>query len=324
MIKKCIGCGYYLQDKDKNGLGYVPDINRELCERCFRLKNYGNYQSVTLNNIDYKKIINNIPTTSLVVYVVSLLNFNLDFINDFNNYMIVLTKKDLLPKTVKDEKLLKYVKNKVNNCLDIEIVSANKNCSIDKLYNKIKEYGKNKDIYFVGMTNSGKSTLINTFIKNYTNETPKITTSIYPSTTLNKINITIGDLKIIDTPGLLNTKSILNYLPLNEIKKITPKRELKPRSYQIKGSAKLLIENYLQINIQGSDNIVFFISNNLNIKRITRDNESLKNKYKHNLVLNSNNDIVIDDLCFIKFQKAIQVEVYTLHDINVTLRNNLI
>ena len=111
---------------------------------------------------------------------------------------------------------------------------------------------------------------------------------------------------------------------MKEIKKITPKKELKPRSYQIKRSASLLIENYLQINIHGSDNIVFFLANNLKITRIVYDKEKLKNKYKYHLVLKPNNDIVIDDLCFIKFQKSIQVDIYSLYNINITSRNNLI
>lgn len=68
------------------------------------------------------------------------------------------------------------------------------------------------------MTNSGKSTLINKLIKNYTDKQLEVTTSLYPSTTLNKIEINLDNLKIIDTPGLLNEGSILNNLSLKEIK----------------------------------------------------------------------------------------------------------
>ena len=44
--KKCIGCGVELQHEDKNGIGYVPEekfISEEnlLCQRCFKIKNYG-------------------------------------------------------------------------------------------------------------------------------------------------------------------------------------------------------------------------------------------------------------------------------------------
>ena len=98
------------------------------------------------------------------------------------------------------------------------------------------------------MTNSGKSTLINKLIKNYSNEDIEVTTSMYPSTTLNKIEIKLNELKIVDTPGLISSGSILNSLDLKNIKKITPKKEIKPRSYQLKGTGSLLIENYIRID----------------------------------------------------------------------------
>ena len=41
MIKKCKGCGILLQTDNQNKLGYTKDYNNELCDRCFKLKNYG-------------------------------------------------------------------------------------------------------------------------------------------------------------------------------------------------------------------------------------------------------------------------------------------
>ena len=167
MIKKCTGCGITLQTEDINKEGYTENIDNELCLRCFKLKNYGEYKAVTLNNKDYTDILNSIPKDALVVYLTSLLNINLEYINKFNNVILVLTKKDLLPKSVQDYKLINYVSNITNNYLDIEIISSIKNYNLDSLLNKIKKYNKsNKEIYFVGMTNSGKSTLINKLIKN--------------------------------------------------------------------------------------------------------------------------------------------------------------
>ncbi|UKI27186.1 MAG: 50S ribosome-binding GTPase [Bacilli bacterium] len=77
------------------------------------------------------------------------------------------------------------------------------------------------------MTNSGKSTLINKIIKNYTDKQLEVTTSLYPSTTLDKVEIELEDFTIIDTPGLLNEGSILNSLSLKRNKKITPKKRNK-------------------------------------------------------------------------------------------------
>ena len=317
MIKKCTGCGIILQTEDINKEGYTENIDNELCLRCFKLKNYGEYKAVTLNNKDYTDILNSIPKDALVVYLTSLLNINLEYINKFNNVILVLTKKDLLPKSVQDYKLINYISNITNNYLDIEIISSIKNYNLDSLLNKIKKYNKsNKEIYFVGMTNSGKSTLINKLIKNYTDKQLEVTTSLYPSTTLN--------LKIIDTPGLLNEGSILNNLSLKEIKKITPKKEIKPRSYQLKGKGSLVIEDYIRLDYYTDNNITIYIANNLNITKMTHNNPKLKECKKITFNLEKDKDIVIEDLCFIKFTKKGKVDIYTKYDINIYERNNLI
>jgi len=324
MIKKCTGCGITLQTEDINKEGYTENIDNELCLRCFKLKNYGEYKAVTLNNKDYTDILNSIPKDALVVYLTSLLNINLEYINKFNNVILVLTKKDLLPKSVQDYKLINYISNITNNYLDIEIISSIKNYNLDSLLNKIKKYNKsNKEIYFVGMTNSGKSTLINKLIKNYTDKQLEVTTSLYPSTTLNKIEINLDNLKIIDTPGLLNEGSILNNLSLKEIKKITPKKEIKPRSYQLKGKGSLVIEDYIRLDYY-TDNNIIYIANNLNITKMTHNNPKLKECKKITFNLEKDKDIVIEDLCFIKFTKKGKVDIYTKYDINIYERNNLI
>ena len=58
MIKKCMGCGVIMQDQDKEGLGYTPNLKNEYCMRCFRLKNYG---EIKLNEeVIESKIINKV------------------------------------------------------------------------------------------------------------------------------------------------------------------------------------------------------------------------------------------------------------------------
>ena len=324
MIKKCIGCGIILQTIDAQKEGYVDNIEKDICERCFKLKNYGEYKVVSIGNETYKEILSNIPKDALVVYLTSLLNINLDYVKDFNNVIFVLTKKDLLPKSVKDYKLIEYISKEVNKYLDIEIISSFKNYNLDNLLSMIKKHSHNKEIYFVGMTNSGKSTLINKLIKNYSEKDIEETTSMYPSTTLNKIEIDLDGLKIIDTPGLLSNGSILNTLNLKEIKKITPKKEIKPRSYQLKGNGSLVIENYIRIDYHEDNNIAVYLANNLNITKMTHDNPRLKETKKYSFNLEKNKDIVVEDLCFIKFTKSCKIDIYTPLEVNIYERDNLI
>ena len=99
-----------------------------------------------------------------------------------NNIILILTKRDVLPKSVKDEKLLDYF-NKYN-FIDKLVISSNKNYNFDELMSKINLYKKSKNVYVVGYTNAGKSTMLNKIIYNYTDLKNTITTSILPSTTL--------------------------------------------------------------------------------------------------------------------------------------------
>lgn len=61
--------------------------------------------------------------------------------------------------------------------------------------------GEKKDIYFVGTTNVGKSTLINAIINMNSDLKDVITTSKFPGTTLDEIKIPLSNGHyLIDTP----------------------------------------------------------------------------------------------------------------------------
>ena len=105
MIKKCVGCGAILQDNNPLIEGYTTVLTNDLCKRCFRMKNYGEYEFVTKDNLEYVKILNNIKNKScLVLYIVDLLAIPKDItkIKEYvgNNEIIVLSKsyiKSLIP-----------------------------------------------------------------------------------------------------------------------------------------------------------------------------------------------------------------------------------
>ncbi|MBA5760121.1 50S ribosome-binding GTPase, partial [Escherichia coli] len=72
----------------------------------------------------------------------------------------------------------------------------------DTLLEKIEELRNGQDVYVVGFTNVGKSTLINRIIKQASGENNVITTSQFPGTTLDKIEIPLADGNVlVDTPG---------------------------------------------------------------------------------------------------------------------------
>ena len=141
-MNKCIGCGVTLQTEEKDKLGYTTNIEKKLCERCFRIRNYGEYKTVTKSNDEFIKILKNINNTKdLVILVVDIfnLNKNLDVIkeNIKNDILLVLTKRDILPKSTHDEKLLEYIEKYNLNIIDKIVISSSKNYNFDTLYELI-------------------------------------------------------------------------------------------------------------------------------------------------------------------------------------------
>lgn len=322
-MNKCIGCGSILQDTDKNKDGYVLDINDKLCQRCFRIRYYNEYKNTIRDNNDYLKILDSINNDDLVVYVTSLLDIRLDYIDSFKNVIVVLTKRDILPKSVKDEKLIKYIKSRYNP-LEVIVVSSVKNYNIDYLFDTLRQYKKN-NIYVVGTTNGGKSTLINKLIKNYSDNDVAITSSMYPSTTLDKIEINILGLNIIDTPGLINKGSIVNYIDNNLLKKITIKKEIKPKTYQLNGKGSILIEDLIRLDYDTKGtSMTIYVNNLVNIRFLGKDNNKLLDGKCNKFSLDNNKDIVISDLCFIKFTKSVNLNIYSNYDVLIYERDNLI
>ena len=334
MTKYCKGCGARLQDNNMLLEGYTSDLSNDLCRRCFRLKNYGEYQVVAKTNDEYIQIIKNVGNTkALVLYVVDLLSIpeHLEEIKNYlskNKVILVLNKKDLLPLSVTDEKIEKYITDNYENIfVDQVVISANKNYNLDKLMRLIKKHRDSKEVYVIGNTNAGKSTLMNKIIDNYSINISNITISSMPSTTLDEIKVPFNDFFLIDTPGLVDSYSIINYISDDKIKKISSHDTIKPRTYQIKRGQALIFEDFLRVDyIEGDRNsFTVFVSNDINIKRINgKRHDQLKNLSRKEIDLKYHEDIVISGLGFIKTILEGKVHVYVDKDVSVFTRKSLI
>lgn len=327
MIKKCLGCGIKLQNIDCNSDGYIKDLSKDICERCFKIKNYNDYKKTIQTNIDYDRILKTINSNDLVLYVTSLINFkNIENIKKyhFKNVILVLTKKDLLPKSLKDAKVKEYFKDL--DVVDIVVISSLKNYNLDELYEKINKYKTHSNVYLVGETNSGKSTLLNKIIKNYGSNNIDVTSSPYPSTTLDTNIIKINDeLSIVDTPGLINNKSITNNVDYKDLKNILPNKEIRPIIYKLNKKTSLIINDMFRIEYDSKtkSSIIFNFNKSINIKTVSNQNEKLIDLNKINFKINGKADIVISDMGFITLVGQCHITIYCSDNIEIYERKSI-
>lgn len=322
---KCIGCGALLQNTDSTKEGYTPDLSKDLCERCFRIRNYNEYSFLDKDNNYYLDVIKKIEKTgNLVVLVCDFLNLDsIDELQIKNPVILVLSKRDLIPRSLDEDKLLNKIKTNLN-IVDKLVVCSNNNYNLDLLYCKINKYKKSKDVYVIGYTNAGKSTLINKLIKNYSDTETKITTSVLPSTTLDLIEVKINDeLTIFDTPGLLDEGSII-LTKGDYLKKMIPRKEIKPRVIQVKTDQTIVLDDLVRIDVKSKTNLIFYVSNDLKIDRYYKEKDIFSGLEKYNISLKGNQDLIIKGLGFVKTTGDCDLVLYLDKEVDYKIRSSII
>jgi 30S ribosome assembly GTPase len=286
----CIGCGVAIQTDNPNEMGYAPQSSLEkesiICQRCFRLKHYNEVQDVSLTDNDFLKILSGLgEVEGLIVKIVDIFDFNGSWLPGLHRFvgknpiLLIGNKEDLLPKSVKRSKLIQWMKHEAKQLglqpIDVLLVSATKGSSINEAIEKIDHYRDGKDVYVVGCTNVGKSTFINRIIKNVAGEGDVITTSHFPGTTLDMIEIPLDDgSSLVDTPGIINHHQMAHYVDKRDLKVITPKKEIKPTVFQLNEGQTLFFGGLARLDYikGGRRSLVCHVSNDLKIHRTKMEN----------------------------------------------------
>lgn len=222
----CSGCGSNLHCASSNIPGYVPyekfselskrQLKRTLCQRCDFLNKYNISLNLNVEAKEYEEIISKLKDTDgLVVLMIDITDFPcsvnskiLDLIGRNKQVLVVANKIDLLPKDgnnylsrIKETISLNLDIGKKVNPKDIFLISAKTGYGLDNLVSTIYKINNGKkDVYLLGCTNVGKSTLFNNLLQTElcrlreNDLIQRATTSPWPGTTLNLLKFPIRPL----------------------------------------------------------------------------------------------------------------------------------
>ncbi len=286
---RCIGCGTVIQTEEKEQIGFTPksaldkglESGEVYCQRCFRLRHYNDIQDVAITDNEFLALLNGIgDSDALIVNVVDIFDFNGSLIPGLHRFagdnpvLLVGNKVDILPKSLKRGKMTQWMKERAFEVglrpIDVTLTSAKSESDIEELLALIEEHRAGRDVYVVGVTNVGKSTLINAIINYSAGVKDLITTSQFPGTTLDKIEIPLEDGHfLIDTPGIIHRHQMAHYLGKKDLMLVSPKKEIKPKVYQLNAGQTLFLGglarfDFIQGNKQG---FISYVSNDLAIHR---------------------------------------------------------
>lgn len=289
MTKKCIGCGIELQDQDILKDGFTPKLTNDLCQRCFKIKHYGDNKktNIKISNDSLTKDIN--QKKALVVFVVDFLNIYQSIIDLYNKItckkILVITKSDIIPRNIIKDKLIDNIKRVYNIKDNVYITSIYNNYNIEVLKNIIKG---EKQVVFAGFTNAGKSSLINKLTIG------TLTVSKKANTTLDFVKVKFEDTIIYDAPGFID-----DYF----YDALIANKEIKPKTYQLQNKYYLLFNN-INVSMNIDNNISLYMNNNIDVSKRKKIND-----FDNKIEVLDNSDLIIKGLGFINIKKKCNVYI---------------
>jgi len=363
-VVHCIGCGAVIQTNLPDALGYTPksifnsspETETVYCQRCFRLRHYNEIQDAFLEDDDFFRSLQEIRSqNALIVNVVDIFDFNGSIIPGLhrfvgnNSVILVGNKIDVLPKSLKKTRLVQWMRERAHEVglrpIEVLLISAKKNRELDELLAAIEKCRQNRDVYVVGVTNVGKSTLINAIVKKTAGIQELITTSRFPGTTLDKIGIPLpGTAMLFDTPGIIHSGQMAHFLAKKDLKKITPNQEIKPKVYQLNAGQTLFFGGLARFDfiLGEKQGFIAYLANELIIHRTKLSNADnfyekhlggilqpvpLNEKIKFRrfeFSITEPTDIVFAGLGWISVKSFANVATHVPQGVEITLRKALV
>eukprot|EP00128_Syssomonas_multiformis_P009859 Colp12_sorted_trinity150504_noHs@20301 len=265
-----------------------------ICQRCFYLRYHNKIVNTKAPTFEETRTVLRKLRMSkgLVVCLVDLSDFPSslpaglnDLVGQHNSILLVGNKYDLIAKKRSDVVELNRIRLwlresakafGVRNIVSTRLLSAFHNFGALELRQVIEKYRGRDDVYLVGSTNVGKSTLVNSLLEMYGRSRGSATVSNWPGTTLNVISFPIGfsldttgttpltakdrHAWLHDTPGLPNPDHISSLLNKEELKVTSSFSALRPQTFLLKPGMSLFVSGLARLDyVEGADSAYFTV-----------------------------------------------------------------
>ncbi len=309
---KCQGCGLVLQSENENNPGYAPNIESPICKKCFRSKNYGEFDNnlTTFYELEEIKEIKD----DNVIMVVDVLNPWETMITNINEYAtpenltILINKIDALPKSIPHEAIIDWIaeiaEDKNIEFTQLALISCEKKINIDAVSQYI--LNSERETAIIGYSNVGKSSFIKALFNAIGEEVNNLITNSI-GTTKEVIKLDYQDRVIKDYPGIILEGSYQNIMNIEQLKETHPKKEIKITNYQLNDHQTITIGEYAQFSVKeavGRMGYQFTFSNLLELHRGKYKENENKEFETHSITHKAGTryDVIISGLGIITFK----------------------
>lgn len=272
--KHCTGCGVVLQNTDKDLIGYSPKLENDLCQRCFRLKHYGDTTVIDQHGVESEDVLESVKNIEgKIVLMVDITDIESTLFRGIRRHLLnrelilIVSKRDLLPKTVSEQKILRTLQARVHDeaveFVEAILISIHDQKSINNARKILLKHAEETNLIVMGYANTGKSSFLNKILES------DFTVSPYANTTLKIQSAIFGNHLIYDTPGILMEASYFDFMTAKQQAQFSITKTLKPITYQLKGDQVFFIPNYADISIQviGEGTATLYFSDECDVHR---------------------------------------------------------
>ena len=292
-VRRCYNCGAILQSDDPTKEGYINKDTLEnaaqnfmFCEKCFEVERFHQTANEPVISDDYLYFLNDAKKkNALIVYVVNAFSFEASFSSTVNkiiqdmDILVVSNKIDLLPKDAKEKDIAEYIAHRFRASGlkitkdQVELASLNDDETAKHILSTIYEMRRGRDVYVIGTQMSGKSTLVRSFLRVYSNmSSGNIITHHYPHTKMQVMEIPLSKkTSLFDAPGMSATNSILNEIDNTTLKSIYLTKAVEPREISLSKGHALFIGGVAIVElVEGKKTkLTMFFHNKIQFKKMS-------------------------------------------------------